>query len=474
MSLSAAVAESLLGYFGTRRAAIAAELAMLFEAARQFDRAAEYFLLGAEQATRVAANTEAVVLARRGLEALAMLPETPERAQRELRLQTTLGPALMSTVGWGAPDVQATYLRARDLCQEIGEAPQLFPVVYGLWGYWHGRAEYQTAVALGEQLLTLAQKVQDPTLLLLAHYSLGNTLAVLGDWDRSRIHIEQAIPIYVPEQHQLLASVYGGHDPGVVCRSGLPINLWMLGYPDRALQKAADGITLAREIAHNPSVVFALIFDAMFHLHRRDAQRSRTSAEAAVALATEQELVPLSAWARVLRGSALVEQGTVVEGIAELREGIAGWRAMGLVFQPHFLFLLAKSHARIGQVEEALTTIAEALAITAQTHEGYAEPELHRLKGELQGEPAEAEASFHKAIDIARRQKAKSFELRAVMSLSRLLQRRGEQDEARRMLAEIYGWFTEGFDTADLKEAAVLLEDLGVDNLSKPVRERRA
>jgi tetratricopeptide (TPR) repeat protein len=471
-SLSAAVAEALLAYVGTHHSAIAPELAILFEAARDFERAAEYFLLAAEQATRVAANTEVVVLARRGLDALMMLPETPERAQRELRLRTTLGPALMSTVGWGAPEVEAIYLRARDLCQQIGDAPQLFPVIYGLWGYWHGRAEYQTAVGLGEQLLALAQKVQDPTLLLLGHYSLGNTLAVLGDWDRSRTHIEQAIPLYDPEQHQLLASVYGGHDPGVVCRSGLPINLWMLGYPDQALQKAADGITLAREITHNPSVVFALIFDAMFHLHRLDTQQGRKSAEAAIALATEQELAPLSAWARVLRGSALVEQGTVVEGIAQLRDGMAGWRTMGLVFRPHFLFLLAKSHARIGQIEEALATLSEALAVTEQTHEGFVEPELHRLNGELQCDPREAEACFHRAIEIARRQKAKLFELRAVVSLSRRLQKEGRQAEARGMLSDIYGWFTEGFDTADLKEAATLLEHLGV--ATAPMRDVEA
>jgi predicted ATPase len=470
VSLSAAVAEALLAYSGTHRSAIASELAMLFEAARDFGRAAEYFLLAAEQATHVAANTEAVVLARRGLDALTMLPETTERAERELRLRTTLGPALMSTVGWGAPEVEAIYLRARDLCQQIGDAPQLFPVIYGLWGYWHGRAEYQTAVELGEQLLAFAQNVEDPTLLLLAHYTLSNTFAVSGDWERSRNHNEQAIPLYVPHQHRLLASMYGGHDPGVVCRSGLPLTLWMLGYPDQALQRAGEGITLAREIAHTPSMVFALIFDAMLHLYRRDGQRSRTAAEAAIALATEQELALLSAWARVLRGWAMVGQGNADEGIAELRQGVADWKAMGLVFRPHFLFLLAESYARIGQVEEALATLAEALVITEQTHEGFAEPELHRLRGELLLDPAEAEACFHQAIKIASRQQAKSFELRAVMSLSRLCHKQGRHIEARQMFAQIYCWFTEGFGTADLKEAAALLEHLGVDLRGEELR----
>lgn len=461
-ALSAAVAEALLAYFGTHRSAIPSELAVLFEAAHDFERAAEYFLLAAVQATHVSANTEAVALARRGLDALTMLPDTPERAQRELQLRTTLGPALMMTVGWGAPEVEAIYLRTRELCQQIGEAPQLFSAIYGLWGYWHGRAEFQRAAELGDHLLALAQKLEDPTPRLLAHYALGNTLAVSGDWERSRNHIEQAIPLYVPNQHRLLASLYGGHDPGVVCRSGLPINLWMLGYPDQALQRAGEGIILAGEIAHAPSVAFALIFDAMLHIYRRDPRRSRAQAEAAIALATEHELPPLLAWARVLRGWAMVQQGPSAEGVAEVREGIAGWSPMGLVFRPHFLFILADSYARTGQIEEALTILAEALTVTEQTHEGFAEPEIHRLRGELQRAPAEAEPCFHQAIEIARRQKAKSFELRAIVSLSRLLQKESRHAKAREMLSDIYSWFTEGFDTIDLREAAALLEDFGV------------
>jgi predicted ATPase len=166
----------------------------------------------------------------------------------------------------------------------------------------------------------------------------------------------------------------------------------------------------------------------------------------------------------------MVEQGTADEGIAELRQGVADWRAMGLVFRPHFLFLLAESYARIGQVEEALATLAEALAITEQTHEGFAEPELHRLRGELLLDAAAAEACFHQAIEIASRQQAKSFELRAVMSLSRLYHKQGRHIEARQTLSQIYCWFTEGSDSADLKEAAALLEHLGVDLRGEELR----
>jgi tetratricopeptide (TPR) repeat protein len=462
-SCAMAVAEALLGFFGTHCSPIASELAMLFETARDFTRSADYFGMAAEQATRVAANSEAVVLARRGLHVLTMLPATPENARRELRLRTTIGPALMTTIGWGAPEVETNYTRARDLCAHVAADPQLWPVIYGLWGYWHGRAEFQTAVVLGEQLLALAQKVEDPTPRLLAHYALGNTLAVSGEWERSRFHTEQAIALYDPQRHRELAWLYGGHDPGVVCLSGLPINLWMLGYADQALQRSGEGLKLARQIAHKPSVVFALIFEGMLHLHRRDAVRARDAADAAITLATEQELAWSVAWARVLRGWAKVSLGAANGGIAELREAIEAWMVMGLVFRPHFLYLLADSYATIGRVDEALAALSEALTITAHTHEGFVAPELHRLRGELQGEPADAEACFRQSIEIARRQKAKSFELRSVASLSRLLQKEGRRAEAREMLADLYRWFTEGFDTVDLKAAAALLEGVRVD-----------
>jgi predicted ATPase len=460
-SLSTAVAEAILDYFGSERAAIASELAILFEAARDFQRAAEYFLLGAEQAVRLSANKEAVVLARRGLDAIQQLRETPERAQQELRLQTILGPALMTTMGFGTPEVEAVYIRARELCHKAGETPQrIFPVIWGLYQYWLARAEYGTCRELGEQMLALAHKAQDPTLLMQAHHSLGNTLCFAGDFERARTNTEREITIYVAEQHHSLASLYGGYDPGVSSRSGLATNLWLLGYPDQASSRSREGIALARELAHMSSLGVAFLFDATLGQFCRDAEKTLEQAEATIAIAT-QELSPWLAWGLVLRGWALAEQGETGKGIAQLREGLAGWRATGLrCLEPYFLSLLAEAYTRSGQREEALATLDEALAITEQTHEGYAEAELYRLKGELLPGYADPEASFHKAIEVARRQKAKSFELRAVMSLSRLYQTHGRHNDARQMLAETHSWFTEGFDTADLKEAAALLTDL--------------
>jgi predicted ATPase len=248
------------------------------------------------------------------------------------------------------------------------------------------------------------------------------------------------------------------------------LSLWSLGYPDRAFQKGREAITLAREISHAYSVVFALIFEAMVHQRRRDALRTLQQTEAALALANEHGFAPWLAWGTTLRGWALVDQGRVEEGIAQLRQGIAGWKAAvgSGALAPYFLTLLGEAYMRSEQSDEGLETLAEALAITDRTHEGYAEAEIHRLKGELllmRAAPEEqaAEASFRQAIDIARRQGARSLELRGVMSLSRLYQKQGKRAAARPMLAEIYGWFSEGFDTAALKEAAALLEHFDVE-----------
>jgi tetratricopeptide (TPR) repeat protein len=460
-SLSGAVAEALLRHYGTERTAtIAAELAMLFEAARDFERAAEFFLLAAQQSARVSANNEVVVLARRGLDALMTLPETRQRAEQELRLQTALGPALMATIGLGARQVEDVYKRAEALCQEVGGTPQLFTAIFGLWQYWIARGAYQTCRKLSEQLLALAQQLRDPAFELLAHNAVGNTCGLTGELECAVAHNRQAISIYVPGQHHALASRYSGWDPGVACRSGLAKNLWLSGYPDQAVESARDAIALARDIAHPYSEVNALTFASMVHQHRRDALRTRQQTEAAIALATELGLVWWLLWATALRGWALVELGHGDDGIVQLHETIARWRAMTTGLAPYFLSLLADACKTARRTQEALTALDEAFAITKQTHEGYVEAELYRLKGEFQIDPAGAESCFHQAIEIARRQQAKSFELRAVVSLTKLYQKQGKHAVARDTLAEIYGWFTEGFDTADLKEARELLTSI--------------
>jgi TOMM system kinase/cyclase fusion protein len=436
-------------------------------------QAIPYWQQAGQRALERSAHLEAVAHLTQGLEVLATLPDTPERAQQELDLQTTLGPALMVTKGMGAPEVLQAYARARELCQQVGETPQLFQVLQGLWFFYLMRMELQTARELGEHLVTLAQQVGDPALLLEAHYALGNTLNYLGEFAAAQAHFAQGITLYDPLQHRAHVVRYG-LDLGVACRYYAGVTLWYLGYPDQALQRSHEALTLARELAHPFSLACVLFFAAWLYQLRREWPLTHERAEAAIVLGVEQGFAQFVAGATIFRGCALAErepepgtgQGQVEEGMAQMQQGLAAWRATGAeVLRPYGLALLAKASAKLGQPEAGLTLLAEALAVTNDTGEHRWEAELHRLKGELllarsAEHDTEPEACFRHALDIARRQQAKSWELRSAISLSRLWQRQGKQAEARQLLAPIYDWFTEGFDTADLQEARALLAAL--------------
>jgi predicted ATPase len=342
-----------------------------------------------------------------------------------------------------------------------------------LWYFYLHRVELQTARELGEQLLTLAQHVGDPALLLEAHYALGNTLNYLGELATAQAHLEQGIALYDPQQHRAHAVRYG-QDPGVVCRAYVGVTLWYLGYPDQALQRSHEALTLARELAHPVSLGYALFFATWVHQFRQEGHLIQELAEAVITLGAEQGFAVFTASGTIFRGWALTQrsaepgagQGQVEEGMAQMQQGLAARRATGAaVFQPYGLALLAAASAQVGQVEAGLTLLAEALAVTNDKGERRWEAELYRLQGELllaraMGHDTEAETCFRQALDIARQQQAKSWELRAATSLSRLWQHQGKRAEARELLAPIYGWFTEGFDTADLQEAKTLLEEL--------------
>jgi predicted ATPase len=447
-------------------------------------QAISYWQQAGQRAVARSANVEAVAHLTKGLELLKTFPDTPERVQQELTLQLALGLPLTMTEGYAAPEVEQTYARARELCQQMGETPQLFPVLFGLWGFYQVRGEFLTARELGEQLLSLAQTIQDSALLLVAHWALGETLLRVGEFVACREHVEQGIVLYNPQQHRDLAFLYGV-DPGVGCRDMAAASLWNLGYPDQALKRSQEALTLGHELSHPFSLGHALLFATAVHLFRREGQLAQERAEAVIALAREQEFAWWLAGGIMLRGWALAEQGQTEEGIMQVRQGLAAGQATGAGLErPTLLAALAETHGKAGQVEEGLNLLDEATALMCKTGQRNCEAELYRLKGELtlqqfnvQGSKfkvpsiqhptpstqaeAEAEAYFHKAINIARTQQAKSLELRAMMSLSRLWQQQGKRDEARRMLAEIYSWFTEGFDTKDLQEAKALLEELG-------------
>jgi DNA-binding winged helix-turn-helix (wHTH) protein/predicted ATPase len=470
---------------------IAAELAVHFERGRDHRKAVQYLHQAGENANRRSAYQEAVNLLTKGLELLKSLPDTSEHTQQELSLQITLGVSLAATEGWVSPEVERVYTRARELCQRVGESPQLFPILQGLHLFYLVHGKLWMARELGEQLLRLAQNAQDLALRLEAHRALGAALFYLGELVAARAHVEQGIALYDPQQHGSRAFLYG-FDPGVLCLSWAAWALWFLGYPDQALKRSQEALTLVRELSHPYTLAVIMSFAAWFHQCRREGRVTQERAEASITLSTAQGFPLPLAFGTISRGWALVEQGQGEEGIAQIRQGLAASRDMGIETpRAMLLALLAEAYERVGQVEEGLTVLAEALATVDKTGECFWEAELYRLKGELllnaergmqnderkikttrrASSPihrsafighrsVEAEACFLKAIDIARRQQAKSLELRATMSLAQLWQQQGKREEARQMLAETYAWFTEGFDTKDLQEAKALLEAL--------------
>jgi class 3 adenylate cyclase/predicted ATPase len=429
-------------------------------------QAVGYWQQAGQRALQRSANVEAIAHLRQGIALLTTLPDTPERVQAELTLQTTLGPALIATRGIAAPEVAATYTRARELCQQAGNTSELFPVLFGLWLLYLGRAEHETAREFGEQCLSVVRRLDDPALLLEAHQALGISWFSLGQLTQAHAHLEQGIHIYDPQQHHALVFRYGNLDPGVGCLAVAGLTLWLLGYPDQALERAHEALTLAQNLEHPFTLARGLSYTTLLHQLRREWQIVSERAETAITVATAQQIALVLAVGPIMRGWALAMQGQGTEGLTQLRQGLDAYRATGAAFQrTHFLGMLAEVHRSLGQPGAGLTALREALTLVEQTGERYYEAELHRLTGELlqqhaAPEVSHAEACFQQALAIARRQQAKSLELRAAMSLCRLWQQQSKRAEAYELLAPIYGWFTEGFDTADLQEAKALLEEL--------------
>jgi class 3 adenylate cyclase/predicted ATPase len=465
------IAQALQARFPSTKATQPELLAHHYTEAGLIEQAIPYWHQAGQKSLERSAHTEAIRHLSQGLELLKPLPATPERTQHELELQIALGPALMSAKGWAAPEVRAAYTRARHLCQQVGDTPQLFPVLRGLWEVYQVRGELQPALELANQLLTLAQRGHDAVLLVEAHNAQWQTWLPLGEFVPTREHIEQGLALYNLAQHRANAFLYGGYDPGVACWSCRAWTLWFLGYPDQALQSIREALALAQELAHAGSLAFALVFAAWLYQYRREQQLTQERAEALITLSGEQGFPLYWAWGTLLQGRALTEQGQREEGLARLQQGLAAYRTTGAeLFRPYFLSLLAAAYGKGGQAEEGLTTLAEALTQVDNTQERWYEAELYRLKGMLTLQAPssdqfpqvekEAEASFLKAINIAQNQRAKSWELRAATSLARLWQSQGKQKEAHHLLSEVYYWFTEGFDTKDLQEAKALLEEL--------------
>lgn len=474
--------------YGERIGDIAAELAMHFERGQDYERAVRYHYLAGENALRRSAYQEAITHLRKGLELLGTLPDTPERARQELMLQIALGIPQQAVSGYASPEVEQTYVRALELCRQVGETARLFPILGSLTTVYQLKGNLQKAHALGEQLLTLAETTRNPTLFLWAHMLHGCTFYNLGELTTARMHLEQGRALYDPRQHNPRGSG-GRNDPGVACLATLTSVLWLLGYPDQALKSMEATLTLAQDISDPFSQAFAFASAAVLHQRRREARAAGHWAESLMTLSAEHGFPFRGATAMIYQGWALAEQGEGEAGVRHIQQGLAAVAATGAeLARPYYLALLAEAQAKAGQVEKGLLTLAEALAIATKNDDRFYEAELYRLKGQLtlQKEARgwrletsatspqasspkpqvsrkvarEAEGDFLKAIEIARQQQAKSLELRAVMSLSRLWQAQGKAVEARLQLAIIYHWFTEGFETVDLQEAKALLEEL--------------
>jgi predicted ATPase len=465
---SAAAAETLLGYHRGNGAAVAVDLAILFEAARDPGRAIDFFLLAARNGVRVSAHREATLLARRGLALVSRLTDTPDRSRQELALLVALGVSLVAIKGFAAPEVEETYVRARALCQRAEDVPTLFPVLYGLWNCYLLRCDLPRCRELAEQMADLAAGQSDPVYRLVAHNVRQQPLFHGGDFATARRHQEEGLALYDRPAHGALTAVYG-EDPGVGFLVYGAATLWHQGYPEQARRSVEAARSLAEDLANPFNVVPALYFGAFTHLCRREPGRARELAAALMDLCREQGFALLYAGGLILYGRSLAGQVCHDDGVRQVRQGLADWQAAGAVsHRPFHLALLAEMLGGQGQTGEALAALDEALALAAATGERFWEAELHRLRGErlLQRAGAdlpavtEAENSLRQSLDVARRQGAKSLELRAVTSLSRLQALQGRQAEARQALAETCGWFTEGFDTADLQDAQSLLAEL--------------
>jgi predicted ATPase/class 3 adenylate cyclase len=431
------------------------------------EKAVGYYQRAGERAALRSASAETIQHLTRSIELLNKLPESPAHSEKELALQLELGTTLVATKGWASQDAAAAYGRARALCERIGEPPQLFQVMRGLITFYVGRAELDTAHGLVTRLMELAEQAGESSLLLMAHEHLGILHYFYGNPSKALEHFEQAIALYNPAEHRHLAQLHG-EDLGVFSRIWMAWALWLVGYPDQAVERSLEAIVLGEEASHPFSLGYALLWTAIVHVMRREPKHAQELARQAIAVAEPQGFAFVLAGGRLIEAWARLQaplDQTAMEAAAQhFKECVTQVGTTGnMANAPMMMGYLADAYHRAGRDTQALGSIDAGLALSLATRQTQWDAELHRMKGELLlqdgANEAEAEDLFHKALEIARNQQARSLELRAALSLARRWTKQGQPERSSQLLAPIYAWFTEGFDSPDLVEARVLLGD---------------
>jgi tetratricopeptide (TPR) repeat protein len=441
---------------------------MLWEGAREPARAAGYLLTAAKQAFEVHANHESAALAARGIALLDGRPESRDRDRRELALQVAAGGALRIIRGYGEAEVGKAYRRAAVLSERSRDDSQLVAILRGLWEFHELRAEYDVALTFAKELFTFADRRRDPALLIVAHDALGDTSLWTGELRAARRHLERGAELYDREGLGSDATLFG-YDSGVACLSFLALTLWYLGYPDQALRRSEEAMALARVLGTPAGMAQTMFFTAWVHQLRGDTETARTRTDELITLCEEQGIPMYLAAGRLLKGLLLAEEGRADQGVALMREGIAGHRATGTELGASVWSggWLAEGLLRAGLVDEALQVITDALAFVERTGERFHEAELWRLRAEALRQNGagydEAEAALQRALASARQRNAKSLELRAALALARARQGREGSAAAAAELAHIHEWFGEGRDTRDLSAAEALLSSTRAD-----------
>jgi class 3 adenylate cyclase/tetratricopeptide (TPR) repeat protein len=423
------------------------------------EKAVTYWLNAGRQSAAQSATVEAVSRFRKGLDLLANLPDGPERGRRELELQRFLGGVLFACKGQAAPEAGQAWTRAAEICEQLGDASALAQVLNGLCSYHLGRCELVTARRIAEDLMRLSQRRNDPTCQSFAHRSLGICSYMLGEFASAKGHFELSLD--APLAQNSLAPI----DPRVTALSYLAADLFLLGYPDQAVLRSNEALDLSRGLRHPHSLTFALTWAVGFDLIRRAEAVALERVAELISLATDQGFPVWLATAKVMLGRALAASNESEKGLAPAREGLADLKATGVLsWQTFNLGLVAQIHAYAARGNEALVLADRALEVAELTGERWFEAELHRLKGEWtachRSDQVKAQECFLRGIAVAREQNAKSWELRAALSLARLWRDQEKRTQARALLSPIYDFFTEGFHTPDLEEARALLESL--------------